>query len=259
MAIAQPKDILLEQFGQLCYQFLDASVEVWPTCPILSGYKVTFDDANKSSESAKAFVVYLHGLFLSNFKNHLGKLIAKDMSILDDNIPVLLTINAKSKLLAADSSVRDTCLEYAKQIAQSASINDVYSKCPSRMMDQVAGFANVFIEDVKNGKMNISELNPIEISKKVMEMVNPQDIEEFGKQLSQEGGLDGVMNMMQSMLGSAGGGDASAFGGVDSGMLQGILSTVANGMGGSGAGSAAGAGGVDIASIMKMFGGKPPF
>ena len=257
------RDILLEQFGQACYQFLDASCEVWPECSVLKLYKAEFDAANANPVIAKTFVESLHGKFQEQFKAYITQLIQKDASVVTQPVPFLLEVKAASKYASADSSVQDTCLEYAKQIAQAASINDVYSKCPSRMMDQVAKLATSFVKDIEAGRMDISTLNPLEISQKVMSSLNPSDIEEFGKQLSAQGGMEGVMSMMQNVMGSMPGGmgglgnmmSSLGAGGFDPSALAGMMSSLGGSGGGADGGLASMMGGLDLASMMKMMNG----
>lgn len=245
------KDILLEQFGQSVYQFLDASVEVWPTCTILRAFKETFDNANKTPETAKVLVSNLHDMFQEQFKPYIQKMIAKDESYLSERVAFYDTIELATKLASVDASVKDTCLEYAKQIAQSASINDVYSKCPSRMMNQVASMANSFVKDVESGKLDLATLNPLEISQRVMSQFNPADIQEFGEQLTKDGGLEGIMSMMSGVMSQASnmqGGAAAGSLPFDPSMLQGLMSSLPQGLLGGGNGAMP-----DLSDMLSMF------
>jgi hypothetical protein len=250
------KEILLEQFGQICFQFLDASAEVWPECPVLKQYKADFEAANANPQLAKPFVSKLHTAFQQQFKEYSTRLMQKDASIVQEQIPFLLDIDASGKFASVDEEVRKTCLEYGKQVAQAASINDVYSKCPSKMMDQVASLASTFVKDLEAGKMDIKSLNPMEISQRVMAQLSPKDIEEFGRQLTTDGGLEGVMSMMQSMMsnlpaGAAGG--ASPFGNIDPSMIMNMMSSM-GAMGGGAAGGAAGGMPFDPSMLMNLLG-----
>jgi hypothetical protein len=245
-SIPSARDILLEQFGQITYQFLDASCEVWPECDVLKSFKAQFDAANANPEQAQQFVIYSHGLFQEQFKPYVARLLSKDESILEEPIPFLELVQAKSKLSSVDASVKDTCFEYAKQIAQSASINDVYSKCPTRMMDQVATLASSFVKDVEQGTLDLANLNPLELSQKVMSTLNPADIEEFGKHLTAEGGMENIMAMMSGIMSQAGG-PMGAAGGLpfDPSMIQSLMGAMPALTGGA-------SGAPDMSSIMNM-------
>jgi len=246
-SIPSARDILLEQFGQLTYQFLDASCEVWPECNVLKGYKAEFDAANADSAQAQLFVASAHAAFQEQFKPYVGRLLQKDASVLDEPIPFLEHLHAKEKLASVDPTVLETCLDYAKQIAQSASINDVYSKCPSRMMDQVATLASSFVKDVEQGKLDLASLNPLELSQKVMSTLNPADIEEFGKHLTADGGMENIMAMMSGIMGQAGGLGSSPMGNLpfDPSMLQSIMGSLPALAGGQSQAP-------DLSSIMNM-------
>jgi hypothetical protein len=203
---AEASEMLLERFGQLAYQFLDASCEVWPEEEVLKSWKAKFDAANLEPRRAKVHVQVLFAEFLRDFKPLYNRINSQDATLLDEPISFLVKLKAAEKYAAASADVRETCWQYAKQIVQAASIGDVYSTCPDEMVKRVASLAETIVKDMETGSFDISKLNPADISRQMMEGMNPEDLEAWGKSLMNSGNLDTIMSLMNGVLGGQGGG-----------------------------------------------------
>lgn len=225
--IAEANDLLLERFGQLVFQFLEASCEVWSTDTVLAEWKATFDANNAEPAKAKEFTQRLFTQFVAEFKPLYPKLNAKDMSVFDEPLELFVKANVAQKMKAADEGTRDTVWEYIKQIVQSATIGDVYSSCPDEMIKRVAGMADKIVKQIETGAFDISQLNPAEISKQMMEGIDPAQIEEWGKSLMNSGNIDSIMGMMSGLMGQ---GASTPFGGQMPALNPAMIASVMQGM-----------------------------
>lgn len=217
-------DMLLERFGQITYQFLDASVEVWKEDEDLQSLKRAFDVANEKSSSAKLFTHALQKKFVADFQQLFSRIEAKDESVLDEPVVFLQRIKAREKFDAASAEIRETCWEYARQIVQSATMGDVYEKCPSKMVERVASMADKIVKDMQSGSFDVSKLNPMELSQEMLKGIDPASLEEWGNSLKTTGNMDHIMHMMTNMLGDKGSPLGSMMG---SSGLQGMMSNPA--------------------------------
>jgi hypothetical protein len=196
--------MLLERFGQVTYQFLDAAVEVWKDDEDLARLKKAFDLANESSSSAKKFTIALQKKFIEEFRHLFARIEAKDESVLDEPVTFLVRVDARKKFTDAPEDVRATSWEYARQIVQAATMGDVYDKCPSKMVQRVASMADKIVKDMQSGSFDPTKLNPMELSKQMLQGIDPASLEEWGSSLKSSGNMDHIMNMMTSMMSSAG-------------------------------------------------------
>ena len=192
--------MLLERFGQITYQFLDASCDVWPEDKVLLEMRKKFDAANASPSLAKAFTQNLQKDFVRDFHHLFPRIEARDETVLSET-DFLVRVDAKAKFDAATEEVRGTCWEYAKQIVQSATMGDVYEKCPSQMVQRVASMADKIVRDMQGGSLDFSKLNPMELSKEMMDGIDPKALEEWGNSLKTTGNMEHITQMMMGMLG----------------------------------------------------------
>jgi hypothetical protein len=195
-------DMLLERFGQIAYQFLDAAAEVWTEDELLKSYKAEFDAANETPSSAKKYTEQLQKKFIQEFRRYFSRIESKDETIFEEPIEFLVKLNAASKYAGASLDVRSTSWEYARQIVQAATMGDVYEKCPSKMVQRVASMADKIVKDMQSGNFDPTKLNPMELSQEMLKGIDPKSLEEWGSSLKSSGNIDHIMSMMTGMLGS---------------------------------------------------------
>jgi len=199
-------DMLLERFGQITYQFLDAACEVWKDDEHLKKYKVEFDKANETSSSAKKYTEQLQKSFIQEFRPFFARIESKDETLFEEPIEFLLKIGAASKYAGTTPDVRATSWEYARQIVQAATMGDVYEKCPSKMVQRVASMADKIVKDMQSGSFDPTKLNPMQLSQEMLKGIDPKSLEEWGTSLKSSGNMEHIMSMMTGMLGGGGGG-----------------------------------------------------
>lgn len=222
---AEASDLLLERFGQITYQFLEASCEVWPDDDILKAWKAKYDEANAEPRRAKVFVQVLFAEFTRDFKALYARIQSQDPTVVDEPLDFLIKIRAAAKYRDAPEDVRSTCWEYAKQIVQAATVGDVYANCPEKMVQRVASMADSIVKQMESGTFDMSKLNPAEISRQMMQDMKPEELEEWGRTLMNSGNMESIMSMMGGLLG---GGGLSALtgnpGALDPNMLRSLIS-----------------------------------
>jgi hypothetical protein len=215
-------DVLLEQFGSAAYNFLDASVGVWTEDEVLSKWHGEWAQANTDPLSSKAFAQNVLDKYMSDFQQYQTRILNKDETLFLEESEFFVKVGAKEKWSTASDQVKDTVWQYLKQIVQSASVSDVYSKCPPKIMNIVTSMASTIVGDVQNGTFDPSQINPMAISQKLMGSLKEEDIKEWGNSLMSDGGMDGLLTMMSSAMG----------GGVDLGAIASAAQNMGNGSGG---------------------------
>jgi hypothetical protein len=221
-------EILIENFSKSVQEFLAAAVEVWPEEKQLAQFKADYPSVDTASLFAE---------FEVQFKPYYGRLMEKDASVLEEDIPFFKVFDVKGLYAGAHNDVRETSWQYVKQIVQHASVQSIYAKCPKDMMAQVSSLASSIVSEMESGNLDMKNLDPMELSRKMMSVVSKEDIETWGKQISMDGSMQGMMTMMQMAMSTMGLPDPS-----------GAAS------GGGGAGSA-GPSGPNISSMLSMLSG----
>jgi hypothetical protein len=222
---AEASDLLLERFGQITYQFLEASCEVWPDDEVLKGWKAKYDEANANPRKAKVYVQVLFAEFTRDFKSVYSRIQSKDATLLEEPFEVFVKIRAAAKFRDAPEDVRSTCWDYANQIVQAATVGDVYANCPEKMVERVASMADSIVKQMESGTFDMSKLNPAEISRQMMQDMKPEELEEWGRNLMSSGNMDSIMSMMGGLLGSGGLGALTGnAGALDPAMLRTLMS-----------------------------------
>ena len=201
-----PSEGVLQQFLAMSLQFLDAAVEVWPQDAVLAEWKITAEAARASGEDARmrALALRAQAEFHGAFKDSYERLQKKDATLLQEAIPLLAVLDLPAKWHAADAAVRETVWEYVQQLAQFSSMYTLYSKCPGGLMGKVTSMASALVSKLEAGEMDMASINPMQLSQQMLANMDPQDLENFGRELSSGGDIMGMMSMMQGMVGSMG-------------------------------------------------------
>ena len=188
--------VLTSQFALVTRQFLEAACEVWPHDACLLTYK-SFDFEDESA------VKTLQGEFAALFSPFFGKLDARDDSILlEESLqPLFTALDAVNKWKNSTEDTRNAVWEYVKQMVQSATIRDVYAKCPPQMMNKVATMADSIVKGLENGSLDLSKINPVEMSKQMLEGMDPKEIEVWANSIMKDGNMESMMRLMTSAMG----------------------------------------------------------
>lgn len=218
---ADAKDMMVERFGQLVYEFLDAATEVWPQCETLKAWKADYDDKCTDPRRAKVFTEVILAEFIRDYKPFFARIEEKDITLFSEPLPLFLKGKVSAKYEAASDAVRDTCWQHATQIVQAARMTDVYGKCPTDMLNRVAGMANDIVADLEAGRLDVSKLNPMELTQKMMANIDMKEMEKWGRTMAASGDMESFMSLATSVMGGGSGNP---------------LSSIAGALGGGGAG-----------------------
>ncbi len=209
-----PQEILLTTFGSTLYDFLDAASEIWP-------------ELNDHREYVKGNTRELYDEFqkLSPFYD---KFMNNDVSVLDE-LPEKYD-DFKNKLKSVEKDVVDTCFQFIKNLIQSSTMTSLYDKCPKDLMSKVSSLAQSLAEDLSTGKLDMSTFNPLELTDKLLGIVDPDEVKEWSKNMENEGAFKNIAGMFTgennifSQLKSEGMPDLSAF--LNPDMMQSMMSNM---------------------------------
>lgn len=195
--LPNPKESTATLFFDICLEFATASHEVWPQDENIKTY---VDLLTQNKDKKVEFGEYVATEFHREFQPLYSKVIHKDEQVLKH--PMLEKLKASAKFAGAPQSLKDTVWEYMKNMVQYGGMVDMYSKCPSRMLESISGIASGMIDKLQNGEMDISKLNPLKLGQMMMNDMKPEDLEMFGKTIMESGNIENMMSMMQSTIGS---------------------------------------------------------
>jgi len=243
-----PTLILKNQCVNTLYEFLDASTEVWPQCPVLAKYLKLFKEGKELNSDS--LTQYLHKEIV-NQSSLFERLDAKDMTVFQESFPLFTELNVYSKLSEASSEVQDTCWAYIKQIVQSASLCKVYNSAPPEMLEKVNKVAESFMKKMEDGTFDVKELDPMALTQMMMDGVDKKEMEKWASEVMNPQAISSLMGVMQNVMGNAGEeGPAMDF--------SSLASTMAATLGSGGAASGGGASpmaGMNPELLQQMMGG----
>jgi hypothetical protein len=245
-------DGMLQSFLTMGIQFLDASNEVWPEDTLIESWKHTVEEARENGDDAmRSLAVTTHCDFHEMFKSAYEKIRSRDESLMQDvaPFPLLRVLDVQNKWRTAPLELRNTIWEYLNEIVKFANMYAIYKKCPNKIMNTVNSAAMSLVSRIRNGEIEMKDINPLQLSQDMMNRISPEDLENFGSSLVTDGGgVEGIMAMMQGVMtqmedSGMGGGDlsklmSSGLGGdlsklMSSGLGSDLSKLVSSGLGGN--------------------------
>lgn len=198
-----PMDLLTSQLSTTVFEFVEAASEVWPECNVLKAKLAEANSAKSSQELSRVYIKNLHNAMMAK-PEILDRLMAKDATALNEDIPLFQELNAYGKLMAAPQEVQDTCWEYIEKIVQSANLSSVYTSAPQEIMDKVALVAEGFVSQIEAGTFDPSTINPAELTKKMMEGLDPDAISKWAATAMNPASIGSIMGVMKNVMGKDG-------------------------------------------------------
>ena len=256
------QDILLEQFAVSAFNFLDASASLWTDDKVIAQLHGEWKAASDAgTDAARVYCKRMYDKFQDTFGKYTARILAKDETVFAEDVPELKAVNALAKWSESNEGTRETIWEYLKQIAQSASVSNIYDKCPKEVLDVVTNMASSMMADVEKGSFDPSSIDPMAISQKLMGALKPDDIKAWGQRLTSEGGLEAMMTMMGTVMSSAGGPAGMDFGALTGAFGgQGGMGAIMQGLQAAASGGNGGMPNIDaLGSLMSQFGGSTDF
>lgn len=202
---------LMWSFADILYQFLEAAAVVWPKDAVIADWRAKFGGTAAAADDAtrEAFFGKLIDGFHETFKEHYSAIATQDAALFDDeSIPWLAAVHAKAKFREAHPQIRKQVWEYASFLARFSNMYAMYAKCPDGLLGHIHRLALKLGTKLQRGEMNMADLNPLTLGEHLMKVLTPEELSKFGKSMMNESSLEGMISMLQSMVGTLGGGAA---------------------------------------------------
>jgi hypothetical protein len=245
-----PTLVLKNQCLGTLYEFLDASVEVWPECQALKKYHALFKEAKETS--FEAFTTAVYSAIQSNEKLF-ERMQNKDLSVFQEPLEIFKELDIYTKLSEAPQEVQDTCWTYIAQIVQTANLSRVYGSAPPDMLQKVSAVAESFMKKMEDGTFDPKELDPMALTQMMMEGVDKKEMEQWASTVMNPQSINSLMSVMQNVMGNLGDdGKKVDFANLAMSMAG---SMGAGSMGGGGANPLAALAGMNPEIIQQMMGG----
>jgi hypothetical protein len=196
-----PTQVLKNQCLGTMYEFLDASVEVWPDCPALKKYHAVFREAKETNSD-----VFTNAVYASIQVNEklFERMQNKDLSVFQEPIEIFKELDIYTKLSEAPEEVQDTCWTYIAQIVQTANLSRVYGSAPPDMLQKVSAVAEKFMKKMEEGTFDPKELDPMALTQMMMEGVDKKEMEQWASTVMNPQSINSLMSVMQNVMGNMG-------------------------------------------------------
>jgi hypothetical protein len=225
------REHILAEFDDLCRQFIDASVEVWPRCPVLTSWKdafyagvtevpdtiaIEFREQYQRRKFVHEVIAMWHAA-LSEFYASIAEqsdeeilmAIDSDSEITQRIVAPLIAVDVKGKYTAAHASIKETVKLYLQQLCQYSNMYMLCVKFPDKTMQNIFSMAKTMESKLKRGEMSLSDFNLgslRDIGKSIVGGMNKSSVEKLTRDLTSGGGIENMIMMMGSMVNQMSGG-----------------------------------------------------
>ena len=184
------KAAIHKAFYDMGLQFLEASVAAWPEDPLLPVAIVAFRGLDHATSVE---------LFVQHFGPFMDRLSKRDEAALFEAgaNPQLAALDVEGKYKAANASTRETLWTYINHLCRFASMNKLYKHIPTQILGAVNEAAMSLKQQIDNGSVEASAVNPFELGQQVMSKFDPQQLESMMREMM--GSPDAINSMLQSM------------------------------------------------------------
>jgi hypothetical protein len=224
-----PLEVLSNQLGNTTFEFLDAASEVWPECTALQARLAQAKAAAANSNLSKEYSDELAKAIILH-SDLFDRLIAKDLSVFQEDVELFKELSAYEKLSEAPKDVQDTCWQYIEKIVQSVNLNAVYKSAPSEIMAKVSKAAEDIVSKLESGNFDISQLNPLQLTQEIMKDMDQEQMQKWAATSLNPSSINSLMGVMKEVLGKSGNPDIdlkSLLGGEqDMDMMKTMMSTM---------------------------------
>lgn len=244
MSSPAPEDatlVLKNQCVGSMYEFLDASVEVWPDCLALQKYLELFKQA-RALESPLFTVTVFDKLL--EYQHLFERLQAKDLTVFQEPIEIFQELQLYEKLSDASNDIQDTCWAYITQIVQTASLSKVYGTAPTLMLEKVSKVAEGFMKKMEEGTFDAKDIDPMQLTQMLMDGVDKKEMEQWATSVMNPQSIQSLMGVMQNVMGNKG----------EAPFDMSTLMSMAGGAGAPDLSSLMGGGGMDPAMMQQLMG-----
>jgi hypothetical protein len=192
-------------FMDMMKQFLTALREVFPECPKVVAYDVAFTmkTAGKSLEQMEDLGVEAMEKYHEVMSPWYVRCTRRDETLLGERIEFLDELDLASKWGAdMHPDTKDTIWEYINQLNNFCCLASwTRDIVPPNIMSTITSNATEMAEKIKSGEMTMSDFNIMDLSRKIMGSVDPEELEQLGQSLQAGRGFDiGSMYAMVSNM-----------------------------------------------------------
>jgi hypothetical protein len=231
------REHLIMAFEDLMKQFVEASSEVWPRCPVLNRWKTEFltgstdvpdtvPEPFRLAYSRRHFIHQLVLKFHGCMNDFYGAISEGNPQIIFDSmeseseetirmVQPLIDLKVRDKYESAHSSVQETVMMYMQQLCQFSNMYVLCNKFPDNAMQSIFAMSRGLESKLKKGEMNLSDFNLSslrDIGKSIVEGMNESSVDRLTRALTSDGGLENMVMMMGSMVKNMSGGAVDASG-----------------------------------------------
>lgn len=193
--MADPVVLCIEKFVAVEHDFMQALKEVFPECNALHRAKLKFDMACKLPGQKKQRVEeWLQ--YMTPLKRAIAD---RDAAVVikDANFPPTvqeIQIEEKWNDPDIDDETRSAIFDYLQELMQISDMYSLYTSVPTGMMSSLTSMAEEIAEDMKQGRMDMSQLDLAGLSQQISSRIDPNDLNAFAE------GVD--PSIVQNMLGN---------------------------------------------------------
>lgn len=202
------KTNLLFSFASVMSQFLDACAVVWAKDAQIAAWKATFDAtaAGSTERERTAFFTKMIEGFHDLLKGHYAAVADQNPEVFADaSNPWLAAVHAAAKYGGAHPQVRAQVWEYAAMLCRLSNMHALYGRVPPTLMSHIHRLAVTLGGQMQRGETTLAALNPIALGEQLIKVLNADELKSFATSLTADGGIEGVVSMLQGMVASLGG------------------------------------------------------
>jgi len=197
-------------FHGIALEFVKNSAEAWPM-------EILLPIAYERIKSMSATLAL--DLFDSTFGPWVDKLTLKDEEALFEaaKVPALDALDIQDKYTSANESTKATIWKFIGELCKYSTMNKLYKHIPSEILSAVSETANSLKQQIEDGTVDTTNLNPFELGQQVVSKFDPKQIKGLMTSLmSNESVMKSMVTQVTGMLGQNNSKDVeNALNGVD--------------------------------------------
>lgn len=224
-----PNKTAVDSFAKLTLEFVDALCSVWDDDTVLQKTKlkiqIAIGDLNMTGDAEENKISLIKS-WQKSLEPHYDACQKKDPNVFDkielENSDLRdLRISEKYLDSGIDDDTRECIWEYVLGLNKFAQMYALYDTIPGGMMSKLTNMATQISNDITSGKSDLSNLDVMSLGKSVAESIDPQELEEFSKNMMSN--LGSVQNLCSNVMGTVSDSNSNASPSLDLGSLSSVM------------------------------------
>jgi hypothetical protein len=202
-------DSILDAFANMSHQFISAVCEMFPDCLFSAAFHATcaarLDTSRNPDDRREDLVAAIQKWHASMSPYYEGCTMRQDDFIYGD-IAVVHALRLRDKWEnELDEEAKEVTFEYLCRLnalaAKYAALSMVCDGIPAGMLSKVQQMAAGVVEDIRDGRKSLGDIDFAQLSSSLMASMQPEDLEAFQQQLEQSpgGAMGAVLNMVSTV------------------------------------------------------------